>query len=271
MPQFLPFETCRLRSDRAGLHGKTLAELWKTRDISNSYTTRIDFQDDGTGEIFVTPVEQDWFIKFSLLYGEMLYQFRAALDSCIYDTAILVSGGKNPPPDKETLMFPICSNPGQFKNSARRIAPLPDELKSFVEAVQPYNRMVISNNLGIWKISETLEIIGSWSIIDRHRTLHLVGSFPTRGRIEIIPPPGMTLDDLTFDGTGTLENESKIGTCKIGNFRRDPKVQVKTDLVFEIAVDEGGETILTSMSAPAMLVCVWEILGKFEKHFGIQR
>jgi hypothetical protein len=267
---FSPFQTGRLRAERAGLHGKTLAELWKSRDTGSSYTTRIDFQDDGTGEIFITPVERDWFVKFSLLYGEMLYQFRAALDSCIYDAAILASG-KNPPADKETLMFPICTSPGQFKKSTRRISPLPDELKSFVEAVQPYNRMVLSNNLGIWKIGETLEIIGSWSIIDRHRTLHLVGSFPTSGRIEIIPPPDMTVDELVFGGTGTLENESKVGTCKIGNFRRGHKMQVKTDLVFEIAVDEGGETILTTNSAPAMLICVGEILGKFEKHFGIQR
>lgn len=266
---FAPFQTCRLRSDRAGLHAKTLAELWKSRNTASSYATRIDFQDDGTGEIFVTPVEMNWFFKFSLLYGEMLYHFRAALDSCIYDAAVLASG-KNPPPNKDALMFPICTSAGNFKDSARRIAPLPDELKSFVEAVQPYNRMVLSNNLGDWKIGETLGITGSWSIIDRHRTLHLVGSFPTSGRIEIIPPPDMTLDELVFDGTGTLENESKVGTCKIGNFRRGHKMQVKTELVFEIAVDEGGETIIVTNSAPAMLICVWEILSKFEKHFGIQ-
>lgn len=268
---FVPFETCRLRADRAALHGKTLAELWKSLDTGSAYATRIDFQDDGTGEIFVVPVQRDWFVQFSLLYGEMLYQFRAALDSCIYDAAVIVSGGKNPPPDKETLMFPICTSLGQFQNSAKRIAPLPDQLKSVVESVQPYNRMVLTNEMGIWKISETLEMIGLWSIIDRHRTLHLVGSFPTRGRIDIIPAPGMTLDDITFEGTGTLENESKIGTCKIGNFRRGPKMEVKTNLVFEIAIEEGGQTIITTNSAPAMLICIWEILGKFEKHFGIQR
>ena len=265
-----PFQTCRERTDRAALHGKTLAELWKSLDTGSAYTTRIDFQDDGTGEIFVVPVQRDWFVQFSLLYGEMLYQFRAALDSLIYDTAVIMSG-ENPPPDKETLMFPICVSSGQFNNSAKRIAPLPDQLKSFVEAVQPYSRMVVTNDMGIWKISETLEMIGLWSIIDRHRTLHLVGSFPTRGRMDIIPPPDMTLDDFTFDGTGTLENESKIGTCKIGNFRRGPKIQVKTDLMFEIAIEESGQTIIATNSAPAMLFCVWEILGKFEKHFGIQR
>ncbi len=265
---FTPFDTCRLRTERAALHSKTLAELWRGLETGSAYTTRIDFQDDGAGEIFVQPVDPDWFVRFSLQYGEMLYQLRAALDSCVYDAAVLHTG-KNPPDKEDALMFPICISSEKFKESARRIKPLPNELRSFVESVQPYQGTVITNNLGEWRISEILGILSKWSIIDRHRRLHVVGTLPTRGMIGVLLPPGMTLEYVKSENGCTLEHESKIGTCKIGNFYRGPKIGVNAQLIFEIAVKDGPEIVLATSSGPAMLIACWEVMGKFKKFFGI--
>ncbi len=263
---FTPFETCGQRTDRAALHGKTLAELWASLDTGSAYSTSIDFQDDGTGEIFVKPVNPDWFVQFSLEYGEMLYHLRAALDSCVYDAAVL-NTGKNPPDDEDALMFPICTSPKKFKESARRIKPLPDELKSFVESVQPYKGLVIANDFGIWPISDILGYLGRWSIIDRHRRLHVVGTLPTWGKIQVIPPPEMTLDYLIFEGGSVLEDQSKIGTCKIGNFTRGAKIGVHTELAFEIAVKDGATVAIATKSAPGMLIACWDVMEKFKKVF----
>jgi hypothetical protein len=265
---FSPFETCRLRTERAALHGHALAELWNGFDTGSAYTTRIDFQDDGTGEIFVEPVQRDWFVPFSLQYGEMLYQLRAALDSCVYD-AVVLHKGKNPPDNESALMFPICTSMEQFKDSARRIAPLPDELRLFVESIQPYKGLVIQNSAGIWPISDILHYLGRWSIVDRHRRLHFVGTLPTRGRIEVIPPDGMTLDALTFEGEGILEDQSKVGTCKIGNFVRGAEIKVKTQLAFQIGVKDGSNLVVATQSAPGMLIACWEVMEKFKKFFGV--
>src|ERR1700751_1713214 len=121
-----PFETCRQRIDRAALHGKTLAEIWNGFDTSSTYTTRAEYQDDGAGEIFIEPVDSNWLTSFSLQFGEMLYQFRAALDSCVYDAAVLHSG-PNHATDYQELMFPICVTAKDFKKSSGRIKPLPEE------------------------------------------------------------------------------------------------------------------------------------------------
>jgi hypothetical protein len=251
------------------LHAKALAEFWNGFDTGSAYTTSIDFQDDGTGEIFVKPVNPDWFVQFSLEYGEILYHLRAALDSCIYDAAVLAQGGKNPPDNEDALMFPLCLNAERFKDSARRIKPLPDKLRAFVESVQPYKGLVITNNVGTWPISDILGYLNRWSVIDRHRRLHVVGTLPTRGRVEIIPPDEMTLDDLFLAGDGILENQSKIGTCKIGNYVRGAKIKVKTQLAFQIAVKDGANTVIATQSAPGMLIACWEVMEKFKNFFGV--
>ena len=268
LSMFIPFETFGQRTNRAALQGKALAELWSGLDTGNAYSTRVDFQDDGTGEIFVEPVDPDWFVQFSLKYGEMLYQLRAALDSCVYDAAVLHTG-KNPPDKKDSLMFPICTCSKKFNEAHGRINPLPEELRTFIESVQPYKGLVIRNNVGIWPVSEALRYLGSWSNIDRHRRLHVVGTLPTAGRIQIFPPAPMVLEEITYEGGGVLEDQSKIGTCKIGNYVRGPKICVHTQLAFQIAVKDEAETVIATHSAPSMLIACWHLADKFKKFFGI--
>jgi hypothetical protein len=207
-------------------------------------------------------------VPFSLQYGEMLYQLRAALDSCVYD-AVVVHKGKNPPDNEDALMFPICVSPERFKESARRISPLPNELQTYIESVQPYKGLVIQNNVGIWPISDILGYLGRWSIIDRHRRLHVVGTLPTKGTVQVTPPAGMTLDSLICEGDGILEDQSKIGICKIGNYVRGAKMKVNTQLAFQIGVKDGSAIVIATQSAPGMLIACWEVMEKFKKFFGV--
>ncbi|HYK38367.1 hypothetical protein [Alloacidobacterium sp.] len=248
--------------------GKALAELWRGLDTGSAYTTWIDFQDDGAGEIFIKPVKSDWFVQFSLQFGELLYQLRAALDSCVYDAA-LIHKGKLTAKEEKAVMFPICTDDPEFRNSERRIEPLPDKLRAYIESIQPYKKVVITNNVGTYPLSQILDILNRWSVIDRHRRLHIVGTIPMSGRIELSPPNGMTVDELIFESGGILEDQSKIGTCKIGNFFRGPKIGVKTQLAFEIGVKDGDVIAIASNSIPATLVVVWEIMEQFKKFFGI--
>src|ERR1700676_1513406 len=108
-----PFDTCRHRIDRAEFHADALAKIWNRLDTNKTYTTRVKCNDDGTGEIFISPTNTDWLAPFALEFGEMLYQLRAALDSCIYDCAVLQLR-QNPPPKENSWLFPICSTPRDF-------------------------------------------------------------------------------------------------------------------------------------------------------------
>jgi hypothetical protein len=114
-----------------------MTEFWNGIDTRYTYTHRVEIAGDGIGKIFLAPVKADWLSSFPLQFGEMLYQLRAALDSCVYDCAILQTG-KNPPPDERDLQFPICTNSKSFKNCLGQIRPLSDDVKAFIESVQPY-------------------------------------------------------------------------------------------------------------------------------------
>ena len=131
-----PFEGCWQRIERAKAHSKTLGEQWNSFIENDPYGVAVEMQDDGTGRLLVWPTVPIP-SEFALELGEMLYQFWAALDGCVYAAAILQTG-KNPPPNERQLAFPLCASESDFKNAARNIAPLPKQLKLIVDSVQPY-------------------------------------------------------------------------------------------------------------------------------------
>ncbi len=121
----------------AEFHAEALAKIWNGLDTNKTYTARVECNDDGTGEIYISPTNTDWLSPFSIEFGEMLYQLRAALDSCIYDCAVLQLR-QNPPPKQNSLNFPICPTPDGFKKFTKRLPPLSYQVRTFLESVQPY-------------------------------------------------------------------------------------------------------------------------------------
>src|SRR5438552_72455 len=134
-----PFEGCRERVKRAQAHRDALAEAWNTSIRNDHYSVSARMEHDGTGRIIVRPKFPSLPASFSLEFGEMVYQLRAALDGCVYEAAIIETG-KNPPPDENNLEFPVCDSPERFKGNkaTRNIAPLPQDCRDFIESVQPY-------------------------------------------------------------------------------------------------------------------------------------
>src|SRR3989442_11271831 len=122
---------------RAEAHAKALAEEWSSFCEDDPYSSSVSVDDEGNGRAEFWSDYEPLPSQFSLKLGEMLYQFRAALDSTIYGAAIKDSG-QDPPPNEEKLEFPICSTADQFKNAARKIAPLAQVRREVVQVVQPY-------------------------------------------------------------------------------------------------------------------------------------
>ncbi len=137
----LPFDTCWERVARAELHRKSLIEAWNSLDTDKVYASSGKVNDDGTGKFFIRTVRRDWLLPFALQFGEMLYQVRSALDSCVYDAAILKSG-QDPPPEKEKWEFVFGSDPAKFDDAMRRMKKIiPNDVRGLIESVQPYKGM----------------------------------------------------------------------------------------------------------------------------------
>ena len=81
----IEFEGCRQRIRRAKAHREAIAKMWNDSVTTEDfYSVGVRVEDDGTGSVWIEPVYGwEFTLAISLELGEMLYQLRAALDSCL--------------------------------------------------------------------------------------------------------------------------------------------------------------------------------------------
>lgn len=252
---------------RAEIHRQSLTHLWNDPDVNDAYRSRAKVNRDGTGEFFIEPVNRDWLLPFSIQFGEMLYQLRGALDSCVYDAAVL-KFGTDPPPDEQKWNFPVVDSVDKFNDSVKRMPKLPDDVRSLIEGVQPYKSPVVICEGSSWKMGDALLILNNWARIDRHRKLHLCGTLPISGGLQL--SSGLTFEFCQFTGGKILEDESKVASFKIANYAPGTKVNVQANFAFDVFVNEVPHCRLQDISV-AMSLSVQGAREAFERHFGIKR
>lgn len=233
-----PFQNCWDRVERAEAHSKALSESWNSFLEDDTYSVESCVYHDGTGAIFVTPKYGISFpTSFSFQLGELLYQLRAALDGCVYAAAILDSGGKVPAkPDR--LEFPVCDSHVQFAYNARKIAPLSEQRRLLIEAVQPYNTPKIPAEFMIGNYNRSLLILNDWARKDRHRRLHVVGSWASGATPKLRIPAGTRLVSMKAIGGAFLKDKCKIADFRIEGWKPSMNVQANPDLFIDVALDE---------------------------------
>ncbi len=270
---FLPFQGCWDRVDRADLHRQALIKIWAGLDTDKVYRSHSEVDDNGDGKFFLRTVQRDWLLPFSLQFGEMLYQLRAALDSCVYDAAVIEFGGQNPPPDEQQWNFPICSTDKKFEDSVRRMKNLPTRLRGLLEAVQPYSGAIGRGADGSeWDIGQVLHTLNDWARIDRHRRLHLAGTAISHGHLGFERVAGMSVASCDFFiGEHLLEHDTEIARFKIAGWIPGKKMNVQAQFSFEIVVDEAPRMFKLQDTALAMLLSVINTRERFERCYGITR
>jgi len=231
-----PFQGCRDRIERAYAHRKALGEIWNKLVNENFYQILVNVEHDGTGTISVEQLNP-LPVSCALELGETLYNFRAALDGCIYRAAIIESK-QNPPPGENRLEFPVCSNAAEFLKSARKIEPLSQKCRDFIESIQPYHTPELPAELYIRNFNRNLGILHDWARKDRHRQLHVVGCWGSQASPSIRLPAGTSLKSIRACTDGFLEYEHEIASFEIDGFVPGMKVQANPDLMIDIAVNE---------------------------------
>jgi hypothetical protein len=233
----LPFDSCWKRIERAHAHRVTFAKLWDRFIKKDPYTPGVHVYSDGTGSIFVSPIYENIPPKFALVLGEMLYQFVAALNGSVFASAV-VETGQNPPPNQEVLEFPICISQKHFDKSARKITPLSDKRRAFIESVQPYKIPPLRLEYVVRNFNRCLGILHDWARIDRHRQLHVIGSWASNISPKLRLPSGVKLREMhVFEG-GVLEHHSEIAKFWLDGYVPGMKIQANPDLSIDVAVHE---------------------------------
>ncbi len=248
-----------------------LAEAWNSVLVEDHYTSVVYVHNDGTGRILISPKDDVFAPSLSLDLGEMLYQLRAGLDGSIYEAAVLESG-KNPPPNENRVEFPICESAAKFQKVAGDM-PLPNKLRRFVEAVQPYNApTTLTPEQKIFSFNRNLYILHDWARKDRHRCLHVIGSWASNAQPKVRLPEGVKLLEMSVTGSGFLEYESEIATFRLEGYIPGMTVQANPDLMIDIAVNEGpppcADNDTTGNRLRAMLVTARVVIGSIQELCG---
>src|ERR1700730_8566056 len=235
----LRFEGCRERLRRAKVHRENIAVLWnRAGKAEELYNVVVDMDDDGAGCIWLKPIHQPELINaLSLELGEMLYQLRAALDGCIYQAAIF-ENKQNPPPDEHSLEFPVCISSKDFENQTFKIRPLSQERRDIVEFVQPYKVPKLAPEDMVSNFNRAIEILTDWTRKDRHRKLHIVGSWVVSASPKLILPSGVRLDSISVAGSGFLEERGKVADFRVTRYLPGMEIKASPDLAIDIAVNE---------------------------------
>jgi len=232
-----PFDCCWQRIERAETHSGILAKAWNSFIEAEPYGVALDIETDGNGRIRVWP-HVPFPDEFALELGEMLYQFRAALDGCAY-AAATIETGKIPPPNERLLSFPLCDSANAFKSASRSIRPLPQRLKAIIESVQPYNAPKnLAPELMVLNVNRALGILNDWAKIDRHRKLHVIGSWASNVKPRLRLPHGVTVKSMTVSNGGFLEDEREVASFVLTGYEAGMDVKGNPDLSIDIAVNE---------------------------------
>jgi hypothetical protein len=203
------YKVARSRLLRAMAHGERLAQLWNAVPSGRLCTPRVLVGPNGYGHLMATRVGEvpD---ELPLLLGEMLYQLRSALDACIYQ-ATAYATNQDTPPDEGKLEFPITNDPDEWpKLAKRRLSALPQAIQDGIERAQPYHDQFPSTEELIKSVGRSLGILNELARKDRHRKLHVVGSWPININPYFVLPPGAVVDMLEIMPPSILKEATVI-------------------------------------------------------------
>jgi hypothetical protein len=260
------FVDCWRRYRRADFHFEALQKQWREFVEAEPYSASAHIDDDGTGQVFVAVDYDPLPEAFSLELGEMLYQLRAALDHCIYAIAVRETG-QTPPPDHDQLEFPITRSPEDFARAQRKIAPLSDEFRPVIEHVQPYNAGTTTGDRR--DLCDAMHVLHEWARIDRHRRLHLLGSWVSDARPTLRLPSGVRVTQMRVASDGFLRADEPIATFSLSGWRPGMEFAVDAGVQISIGVNEPpyptDEAGIFPKRATAIFAAVKSLIGVFEK------
>ncbi|MEV4129355.1 hypothetical protein [Nocardia sp. NPDC049707] len=121
-------------------------------------------------------------VRLSVLFGEWLYELRAALDGIVYYLAVRDSG-QSPPPAERSIYFPTFVDAAKYDdpNHRGKLKALSDETFALLRHVQPFNAEPDHRSNMLWWIEELARI-------DRHRQGHALAPHIEKVRIGLMEP-----------------------------------------------------------------------------------
>lgn len=267
------FTACRQRIIWANEKLNALVLEWDRLHKVHPSTVTFDPKGNRKFDVMVESGIQAIPIERSLIFGEVLYHIRAALDGAVYACVIEKTGRVDPEREKVAGILTGMKKP-DFDARVDRMGGINKTRRAMLEALQPYYTPTNALENTIAGYRPSLELLHRLAIIDRHQRLHVIGTILRSTDFRIIPPDGYTVDyekviDFVYVGT-----KSKIGEVVITGPETTTPIQVQFDgqLGIEIAIDEGstsplkGQMLIERINA--IMAFAWAMIEMLEKANG---
>lgn len=229
------FATPILKIGRAKEHFELLkAELiaWNNTDPKPYIVSRKCDPEGKRHSLIVNITKPPPLDRWALLAGDCVHNLRSALDSSIYALAVKESG-TNPPPDFDSLQFPITDTAVKFAGqAARRLSALSAQTRARVERAQPYNR---------WhaEFPPLLRLLSDFDNIDKHRLLNVVIANISEGKVSMGQRSILAFTPLQIPynvgfHVGLIESGAEIMHFSLPTAQ--PDMDYKYDVTFVISI-----------------------------------
>ncbi len=226
-----PFEASWHRIDRAKAHRDAAAGVWNDFVDRDPYGVFLD--DEGEGQFVIRVVQQEPPpTELAVLTGEWLYNLRCALDYAIYDVAVCATG-RNPPPGRGTLQFPIYDTEQGWNRNRHRLGPLAEHHIGILEIMQPYRHEDPDTSALGW--------VNRLARIDRHRHLTVMAAYMSEMRPIVGVPEGCAVD-MTFGERVIINDEAQIARFTVRPWREGWEVEANPQTGLDPEIAEWAES-----------------------------
>lgn len=265
------FDSCRERIERARVHLQAATDVWNGLNQKDFHSVRCE-QYSERGLCLWVKQTRPFPSAIPMFLGEMLYHLSAALDGAVY-AAVCQQAGGEPKGQRERrlIRFPVCKAEPDFwgQVGAGQLGPEPlsQARAGIIESMQRYHAIESDPS----DLPRAISILGQWSIVDRHRRLHVVGSQPaTLGLPDFSPRLEVAVWKIL--AAVFREEESIFALCELA---APPvgtvKVEAELKMALEICIDEeprpSSPNDLTSVRIRAMFEAVETLIDRLEGSF----
>ncbi len=223
-----PFAEVHIKINRGDEHLKSLYDLIRTWGESEPYEFLLEQTEERTFYGFrIKFTDPPDFSRWGAITGDVLTNYRAALDYMVHALAMLASGS-DPRRNTNRLQFPITNSQANWIEAleSKRLSGLSPSSVATIEAAQPYNR---SDRGG-----EMLTRLRDLNNPDKHRRLNLAIFAIQHPNDIIIGPIGPSFRELILYGE-PLYDGAKFVSIEFSE-PQPPPVDMKLDLTMRVAL-----------------------------------
>lgn len=221
------------------LHSRLLNdyEIWRASLVTE---TRAEYSSDRrTVTLYATIANEPPLYEWSLAFGDVIHNYRSALDALAWGMAHL--DDRQPrPQDANHIYFPLTNSRTAFNKLAeKRLSSVPEFVLNRIQSVQPYHGGSPEMGIGKW--------LHALDIQDKHRSaieIRAVAAAETHYMIQTHYDDSMDSSVVNFEDEwvapdGTVQDGDKIVILKYSQPVREVEIP---RLPLELQVDYQDET-----------------------------